>query len=120
VHKHFIGKSEGKRPNERPRRTWEDNIKMDRPLKEMLGCGLDSTGTGWDLLKYVEYHFVLLCFKVVCNIANILLTHCEGTLVSRLTSQVGEPPAVLSRRLIQSIRNDFPAWRPSPPQDRPS
>jgi hypothetical protein len=30
------GKPEGKRPLERPRRRWEDNIKMD--LQEM-GCG---------------------------------------------------------------------------------
>jgi hypothetical protein len=31
-----VRKSEGKRPLERPRRRWEDNIKMD--LQE-LGCG---------------------------------------------------------------------------------
>ena len=32
----LVGKSEGKRPLERPRRRWEDNIKMD--LQE-VGCG---------------------------------------------------------------------------------
>jgi len=31
-----VGKPEGKRPLGRPRRRWEDNIKMD--LKE-VGCG---------------------------------------------------------------------------------
>ena len=31
-----MGKTEGKRPPGRPRRTWEDNIKMD--LQE-VGCG---------------------------------------------------------------------------------
>ena len=31
-----MGKPEGKRPLERPKRRWEDNIKMD--LEEM-GCG---------------------------------------------------------------------------------
>jgi len=31
-----VGKPEGKRPLERPRRRWEDNIKMD--LQE-VGCG---------------------------------------------------------------------------------
>jgi len=31
-----VGKSEGKRPLGKPRRRWEDNIKMD--LQEM-GCG---------------------------------------------------------------------------------
>jgi hypothetical protein len=35
----LVGKSDGKRPLGRPRRRWEDNIKMD--LKE-VGCG----GTG--------------------------------------------------------------------------
>ena len=37
VHKVFVGKSEGKRPLGRPRRRWEDNIKMD--LEEVgRGC----------------------------------------------------------------------------------
>ena len=29
VHKDFVGKTEGKTPSGRPRRRWEDNIKMD-------------------------------------------------------------------------------------------
>jgi hypothetical protein len=33
----LVGKSEGKRPLERPRRRWEDNIKVD--LQE-VGCGV--------------------------------------------------------------------------------
>ena len=38
VHKFMVGKSEGKRPFERPRRRWEDNIKID--LQEVgRGCG---------------------------------------------------------------------------------
>jgi hypothetical protein len=38
VHKVLVGKPEGKRPLERPRRRWEDNIKMD--LQEVGGgCG---------------------------------------------------------------------------------
>ena len=38
VHKVLVGKPEGKRPFGRPRRTWEDNIKMD--LEEVgRGCG---------------------------------------------------------------------------------
>ena len=36
----LVGKPEGKRPLRRPRRIWEDNIKMD--LQE-VGCG----GMGW-------------------------------------------------------------------------
>jgi hypothetical protein len=36
VYRVLVGKLEGKRPLGRPRRTWEDNIRMD--LQEM-GCG---------------------------------------------------------------------------------
>jgi hypothetical protein len=38
VHRVLVGKSEGKRPMGRPRRRWEDNIKMD-PQEVGLGCG---------------------------------------------------------------------------------
>ena len=38
VHRVLVGKPEGKRPLVRPRRRWEDNIKMD--LQEVGGvCG---------------------------------------------------------------------------------
>jgi hypothetical protein len=38
VHRVLVGKPEGKRPFGRPRRRWEDNIKMD--LQEVGGsCG---------------------------------------------------------------------------------
>ena len=38
VHRVLVGKPEGKRPLGRPKRRWEDNIKMD--LKEVGGdCG---------------------------------------------------------------------------------
>jgi hypothetical protein len=40
-----VGKPEGKRPLGRPRRRWEDGIRMD--LRETgLGVSLDSTGSG--------------------------------------------------------------------------
>ena len=45
VHRVLAGKSEGKIPLGRPRRRWEDNIKMD--LQE-VGLGL---GTGWSCLR---------------------------------------------------------------------
>ena len=45
VHKGLVGKPEGNRPLGRPRRRWEDNIKMD--LQE-VGRGL---WTGWSLLR---------------------------------------------------------------------
>jgi hypothetical protein len=43
VYRVLVGKPEGKRPMERPRRRWEDNINMD--LREI---GIDGeTGFGW-------------------------------------------------------------------------
>jgi hypothetical protein len=47
VYRDLVGKPEGKRPLGRPRRRWEDGIRMD--LKETGlggGGGLDSTGSG--------------------------------------------------------------------------
>jgi len=45
VHRVLVGKPEGKRPLGRPRRRWEDNIKMD--LREVGGgCRLDGVGSG--------------------------------------------------------------------------
>ena len=38
VHKVLVGKTRGKRPLGRPRRRWEDNIKMDLQKVER-GCG---------------------------------------------------------------------------------
>jgi hypothetical protein len=43
VYRVLVGKPEGKRPLERPRRRWENNIKMD--LQEVL-CGI-WTGLSW-------------------------------------------------------------------------
>ena len=37
VHRVLVGKPEGKRPLGRPRRRWEDNIKMD--IQEVAGGG---------------------------------------------------------------------------------
>ena len=36
VYKVLVGKPEGKRPLGRPRRGWEDNIKIDL---QVVGCG---------------------------------------------------------------------------------
>jgi hypothetical protein len=41
-----VGKPEGKRPLERPRRRWEDGIRMDLREIGLGGFGLDSTGSG--------------------------------------------------------------------------
>jgi hypothetical protein len=41
----LVGKPEGKTPLERPRRRWENGIKMDL-RKTVWGCGVDSPGSG--------------------------------------------------------------------------
>ena len=45
VHKVLVGKPEGKRPLGRPRRRWEDNIKM--AFRKWEGV----VGTGWSWLR---------------------------------------------------------------------
>jgi hypothetical protein len=45
VHRVLVGKPEGRRPLGRPRRRWEDNIKID--LQE-VGCG------GMDWIKMAQ------------------------------------------------------------------
>jgi len=47
VYRVLVGKPEGRRPMGRPRRRWEDNIKMD--LQDVGGglWGLVFVGSGW-------------------------------------------------------------------------
>ena len=47
VHRLLVGKPEGKRPLGRPRRRWEDNIKMELQEVEFGVNGLDRGGLGW-------------------------------------------------------------------------
>jgi hypothetical protein len=46
VHRVLVGKPEGNRPLGRPRRRWEDNIKMD-----LLEVGGGVGGTGWSWVR---------------------------------------------------------------------
>jgi hypothetical protein len=46
VYKVLVGKPEGKRPLGRPRRRWEDGIRMDLREIGLGGCGFDSTVSG--------------------------------------------------------------------------
>jgi hypothetical protein len=53
VYKVLVGKPEGKRPFGRPRRRWEDGIRMDlmyTDLEVWIGFDWLSTGTGGGLL----------------------------------------------------------------------
>jgi hypothetical protein len=46
VYRVLVGKPEGKIPLERPRRRWEDGIKMDLRESGGGGSGMDSSGSG--------------------------------------------------------------------------
>jgi hypothetical protein len=52
VYKVLVGKPEGKRPLGRPRRRWEDGIRMDLRETDLGVCGFDClrTGTGGGVL----------------------------------------------------------------------
>jgi len=52
VHRVLVGKPEGKRPLGRPRRRWEDNIKM--ALREVRGV---ETGWNWLRIGTDGWHF---------------------------------------------------------------
>jgi hypothetical protein len=47
VYSILMGKSEGKKPFERPRRRWEDGIKTDLREIGWGDCAVDSPGLGW-------------------------------------------------------------------------
>ena len=59
VHRILVGKPEGKRPLERPRRRWENNTKMD--LREVGGGGdwmeLDQGRDRWRALVNTVMNF---------------------------------------------------------------
>jgi hypothetical protein len=42
----LVGKPEGKRPLARPRRRWEDGLKIYLRDIGWVGCGVDSPGSG--------------------------------------------------------------------------
>jgi hypothetical protein len=46
VYKILVGKHKGRRPLGRPRRRWEDEIRMDLKETGWRGVGLDPTGSG--------------------------------------------------------------------------
>ena len=46
VHRVLVGKPEGRRPSGRPKRRWEDNIKMDLQVVGGGFWGLDGVGSG--------------------------------------------------------------------------
>ena len=58
----LVGKPEGKRPLRRPRRRWEDNIRMD--LQEVACGGMDCIGAAQDRYKWRAILNAVMNFRV--------------------------------------------------------
>ena len=72
VHKVLVGEPEGKRPLGRPRRRWEDNIKMD--LEEVgRGCG-DWMELAQDRDRWRALVSTVMNFGVPKNAGNFLIS----------------------------------------------
>jgi len=77
-----VGKPEGKEPIERPRRRWEDNIKMD--LQE-VGCGgMDWIDLAQDRDSWRALVNVVMKLRVLYKAGNFL-TSWEPVSFSRMT-----------------------------------
>jgi len=73
VHRVLVGKPEGKRPQGRPRRIWEDNIKMD--LRE-VGRGGDWMELAQDRDRWWAIVNTVMNFRIPQSAGNFL-TSCR-------------------------------------------
>jgi len=79
VHRVLVGKPEGKRPLGRPRRRWEDNVKMD--IREVGGGG-DWRELGQDRDRWRALVNTVMNFRVPQSAGNFL-TSCKPVSFSR-------------------------------------
>ena len=70
VHKVLVGKPEGKRPLGRPRRRWEDNIKMD--IKEVGYGSMDWIDLAEDRHRWGALVNAVMNLRVPQNVGNFL------------------------------------------------
>jgi hypothetical protein len=62
AYKALVGKCEGRRPLERPRRRWEDNIKMD--LREVGWGGADWIDLAQDRDRWWDLVYTVMNLRV--------------------------------------------------------
>jgi hypothetical protein len=65
----LVGRPEGRRPLGRPRRRWEDNIKMDL---EDVGWGMDWIELAQDRYRWRALVNAVMNFRVPYNAGNFL------------------------------------------------
>jgi hypothetical protein len=70
AYKILVGKSEGRRSIRRPRRTWEDNIKMDR--REVRRGGMDWLDLAQDRGRWWALVIVVVNLRVPQNAGKFL------------------------------------------------
>ena len=86
VYRVLLGKPEGRRPLGRPRRRWEDNIRMD--LQD-VGCGcMDWIELAQDRDRWRTLVNVVMNLRVPWNAGNFL-TSCKPVSFSRRTLHHG-------------------------------
>jgi hypothetical protein len=75
VHRVLVGKPEGKRPLGRPRRRWEDNIKID--VQEVVGGRWDWMELAQDRDRWRVLVGTVKNLQVPINAGNFLV-RCEN------------------------------------------
>jgi hypothetical protein len=82
VHRVLVGKPEGERPLGRPRRRWDDNIKMD--LQEVVCRGMDWIEMAQDRDRWPALVNSAMNLRAPLNTENFL-TSCKPVSFSRRT-----------------------------------
>jgi hypothetical protein len=82
VYRVLVGKPEGRRPLGRPRRRWEDNIRMD--LREVGYGYVDWMELAQDRDKWLSLVSAVMNLRVPYNAGNFL-TSCRPVSFSRRT-----------------------------------
>jgi len=72
VYKVLVGKPEGKRPLERSRRRWKDNIKID--LQEVRCMGMDRIALAQDRDRRRALVNAVMNIRVPINVENFLIS----------------------------------------------